>query len=127
MRMSASSTGLTSVYSGSPLPRTITKSGTCSLANSIGPRTRSSQRQSRSGIRTRSTGRRPCARSSAACSGVVSRSALSYPSLGSWPAAVRRAATSSGVENDSYANPPATRRAATSAYTSSRWLCRYGA
>ncbi len=66
--MSASSTGLTSVYSGWPLPRTITKSGTLPALNVTSPRIRSVKVMSSSGMRRRTTGSRPSARKAAFCS-----------------------------------------------------------
>lgn len=77
MFISASSTGLTKVYNGSPLARVIAKSGTEPAAKVVGPRTRSSHERSSSGIRNRSTGLRPAARNSARCASVRSRSWLS--------------------------------------------------
>src|SRR3954469_25961707 len=59
MPIRASSRGLTNGYSGTPLPRTRTKSGTDPAAKRISPRTRSVHARSSSGIRSRSTGSRP--------------------------------------------------------------------
>jgi antirestriction protein ArdC len=72
--ISASSTGLTKVYSGSPVARVSAKSGTVPAPNVVVPRTRSCQVRSASGIRSRSTGLRPSASNAARCSSVRSRS-----------------------------------------------------
>ena len=93
----ASSTGLTSVYSGWPLALATAKSGTCSVWNVMSPRTRSSQVSSPSGIRKRLTGWRSSARNAATCSSVSSRQNPSYP-CSFEPAALRRASTSSLVQ-----------------------------
>ena len=95
--ISASSTGLTSVYSGSPLARQRAKSGTNSVSKVTSPRTRSFHVIEPSGIRNRTTGWRPSATNAATCSSLSSRQKPSYP----WtlePAALRRAAASSVVQ-----------------------------
>ena len=73
-RISASSTGFTRVYSGCPLARTTTKSGTVPALKVISPRTMSVKEMSASGIRRRQVGSRPSDRKAAFCSSVSSRS-----------------------------------------------------
>ena len=60
--ISMSSTATASVYSGLPSARASTKSGTCAWSKVTSPRTRSVNVVTPSGMRSRITGRRPCAR-----------------------------------------------------------------
>ena len=71
--ISASSTGLTSVYSGAPLARTMPKSGTFSGVKVSSPRTRSVKVIGSSGIRKRTIEARRSPSYASICTAVSSR------------------------------------------------------